>query len=162
MRFLMRAFACVGIVAVVAPFSFAKEPVPPPVEAKLLDRAELLCDNCFFGANDFYYCFEADNKILVGLQRVPVVNWWDPQKNYITKAHPAWTVWAPPGETVPISYDAKHIWVNRPEPLPGATQAGPLHVIFKAGKQVKLIQSYSRDVFTENARCHDAVRAKSH
>jgi hypothetical protein len=158
-RFLVRTSVCVAA-ALAAPLSFAAAPLPPPVQAKLLDRAEVLCDNCFFGPSFYYYCFEADSKILVGYQRVPVINWSDQSKNYLTKAHPAWTVWAPPGETLPISYDAKHIWVARPDPVPGATEGGPLHVLFKAGKQVKLLQNYSRDVFTNNERCRDAVRAK--
>ncbi len=145
-----------------APFSFAAAPVRQQAQAKLLDRAELLCDNCFFGPSDYYYCFEADNKILIGRQRIPVMNWDDKSKNYLTKAHPAWSVWAAPGETVPISYDSKHIWVARPEPLPGATEGGPLHVLFKAGKEVRLLQNYSSDVFSNDKRCRDAVKATSH
>jgi hypothetical protein len=159
-RLLVRTSVCLAA-ALAAPSSFAAKPVPPPVQAKVLDRAELLCDNCFFGPSYYYYCFEADNKILVGYQRVPVMNWTDKSKNYLAKAHPAWTVWAAPGETVPISYDSKNIWVTRPDPVPGATEGGPLHVLFKAGKQVKLLQSYSHDVFTGNDRCRDAVRAKA-
>ena len=113
------------------------------VQARLLDHAEVLCDNCFFGPSYYYYCFEADNKILIGYQRTQVLNWEDKSKNYLTKVHKAWTVWAPPGETVPISYDDMHIWV-----------AGP------SGKSLKLTQSYSRDVFTTNDRCRETVRTK--
>jgi hypothetical protein len=117
----------------------------PQVQARLLDHAELLCDNCFFGPSYYYYCFEADNKILIGYQRTRVLNWEDKSKNYLTKVHKAWAVWTPPGETVPISYDAMHVWV-----------AGP------NGKPIKLTQNYMRDVFTTNDRCREAVRSKAH
>jgi hypothetical protein len=117
----------------------------PQVQARLLDRAEMLCDNCFFGPSYYYYCFEADNKVLIGYQRTHVLNWEDKSKNYLTRVHKAWTVWTPPGETVPISYDDTHIWV-----------AGP------TGKPLKLTQSYSRDVFTTSDRCREAVKTKAH
>jgi hypothetical protein len=117
----------------------------PQVQAQLLDHAEMPCANCFFGPSYYYYCFEADNKVLIGYQRTPVINWQDESKNYLTRVHRGWTTWTPPGETLPISYDEKHIWVTRPE-----------------GKPVKLTQTYSRDVFTGNSRCQDAVRTKAH
>lgn len=115
----------------------------PQVQARLLDHAELLCDNCFFGPSYYYYCFEADSKILIGYHRTRVLNWEDKSKNYLTKVHKAWTVWTPASETMPISYDDTHIWV-----------AGP------SGKPIKLTQSYSRDIFTTNDRCREAVRSK--
>ncbi len=113
-------------------------------QAQLLDHAELLCDNCFFGPSYYYYCFEADNKVLIGYQRTHALNWEDKSKNYLTKVHKGSTAWTPPGETVPISYDATHIWVTRPN-----------------GKPVKLTQSYSHDIFTTNSRCREAVKAQS-
>src|ERR1019366_5712371 len=122
-----------------APAIFGADAGRQQVQAKLLDHAELLCDNCFFGPSYYYYCFEADNKILIGYQRTRVLNWEDKSKNYLTKVHKAWTVWTPPGETVPISYDDAHIWV-----------AGP------SGKPLKLTQNYSRDVFITNDRCRAA------
>jgi hypothetical protein len=128
-----------------APAIFGATDDRPQVQARLLDHAELLCDNCFFGPSYYYYCFEADNKILIGYQRTRILNWEDKSKNYLTKVHKAWTVWTPPGETVPISYDDTHIWV-----------AGP------GGKPLKLTQSYSRDVFTTSDRCREAVRNKGH
>jgi hypothetical protein len=116
----------------------------PQVQAKLLDHAEVACANCFFGPSYYYYCFEADNKVLIGYQRTPVLNWQDQSKNYLTRVHRGWTAWTPPGQTLPISYDEKYIWVTRPE-----------------GKPVKLTQTYSRDVFTANDRCQDAVRTRA-
>jgi hypothetical protein len=128
-----------------APVSFGAAADRHQVQAQLLDNAELLCANCFFGASDYYYCFATDNTVLIGYQRIPVLNWRDKSKNYLTRVHPAWAAWGPPGQTVPISYDDKHIWVTRVD-----------------GKQVKLTQSYSRDIFTSNDRCQEAVRAKAH
>lgn len=128
-----------------APVSFGAAAEQHQVQAQVLDHAELLCANCFFGTSDYYYCFAADNKIMIGYQRIPVFNWRDKSKNYLTKVHSGWAAWAAPGQTVPISYDDKHIWVNRAD-----------------GKQVKLKQSYSRDIFTNNDRCREAVRTKAH
>ena len=79
-----------------APAIFGAAPDRPQVQAQLLDHAELLCDNCFFGPSYYYYCFQADNKVLIGYQRTRVLNWEDKSKNYLTKAHKAWTVWTPP------------------------------------------------------------------
>jgi hypothetical protein len=126
-----------------APAIFGATDNRPQVQARLLDHAELLCDNCFFGPSYYYYCFEADNKVLIGYQKTRVLNWEDKTKNHLTKAHKAWTVWTPPGESVPITYDDAHIWVTGPR-----------------GKPVKLTQSYSRDLFTSNDRCREAVRNK--
>jgi hypothetical protein len=117
----------------------------PQIQAQLLDHAELPCVNCFFGPSYYYYCFEADDKVLIGYQRTPVINWQDQSKNYLTRVHRGWTARTPPGQTLPISYDDKYIWVSRPE-----------------GKPVKLTQTYSRDVFTANTRCQGAVRSKAH
>jgi hypothetical protein len=139
----VRMSACLSALLAV-PAIFAAASDRPQVQARLLDHAELLCDNCFFGPSYYYYCFEADNKILIGYQRTQVLNWEDKSKNYLTKVHKGWTVWAPPGETVPISYDDSHIWVARPN-----------------GKSVKLSQSYSRDVFTTDKRCREAVKTKT-
>jgi hypothetical protein len=142
-----------------APVSFGAAAARQQVQAQLLDRAEILCANCFFGPSDYYYCFAVDNKILVGYQRVPVLNWQDKSKNYLTPVHPAWAAWAAPGQTVPISYDARHIWVSRADDK--AVKRGFwTHVKALAfwasrgdGKQVKLTQTSMRDIFTNNDRC---------
>ena len=112
-------------------------------QAQVLDHAEFPCVNCFFGPSYYYYCFAADNKVLIGYQETPVINWRNESKNYLTKVHHAWTAWAAPGQSVPISYDNKHIWVARPN-----------------GKHVKLTQDYSRAIFTNSQQCQGAVRAK--
>jgi hypothetical protein len=115
------------------------------VQAQVLDHAEFLCANCFFGASDYYYCFAADNKVLIGYQRIRVMNWRDTSKNYLASAIPEWAAWTAPGQTVPIGYDDKHIWVSRAD-----------------GKQVKLTQSPLRDIFINNDRCRNADGAKAH
>jgi hypothetical protein len=139
---LIRTSVCVASWWAAAPGFFGAEPDRQQVQAQLLDHAELLCANCFFGVSDYYYCFAADNKVLIGHQRTRVVNWGDESKNYLTKFHGGWTAWTAPGQTVPISYDDKNIWVSRHD-----------------GKQVRLTQIYSRDIFTDS-RCRGAVKAK--
>jgi hypothetical protein len=109
-------------------------------QARLLDHAEALCDNCFFGPSYYYYCFAADNKVLIGYQRTQVLNWEDKSKNYLTRVHSAWRVWDAPGDMVPLSYDDKHIWVTRPD----------------GKKQVKMHRIISGDVFINNNQCRDA------
>ncbi len=109
-------------------------------QAQLLDHAEALCDNCFFGPSYYYYCFAADNKVLIGYQRTQVLNWEDKSKNYLTRVHRAWKVWEAPGETIPLSYDKKHIWVTRPD----------------GKKRVKMHRISSSDIFLNNKQCQDA------
>src|SRR5580692_9467271 len=111
---LIRTSVCVAA-ALAAPVSFGAAAERHEAQAQLLDHAEILCDNCFFGPSYYYFCFAADNKILVGYQRIPVINWRDTSKNDLTRVHRQWTVWTAPGETLPISYDDKNIWVSRPD-----------------------------------------------
>src|SRR5580658_9503825 len=107
----IRTSICVAA-ALAAPALFGATGDKQQAQAQLLDHAEFLCANCFFGASDYYYCFAADNKILIGYQRTPVLNWEDKSKNYLAPAHPAWAAWTAPGQTAPISYDDKYIWVS--------------------------------------------------
>ncbi len=139
---ILRISICLATLGLAVLFGAA--PDRQQAQAQLLDHAELLCDNCFFGTSDYYYCFAAEDKILIAYQRIPVLNWRDKSKNYLTRVHHAWTPWAAPGQTLAISYDAKHLWVTRPD-----------------GKPVKLIQDYSEDVFTDSKRCQQAVREKN-
>jgi hypothetical protein len=95
------------------------------------------------------------------------LNWEDKSKNYLTGVHPAWAAWTAPGQTVPISYDDKHIWVSRPE----GNQAKPnLWAHMKAlafwasrgnSKQVKLKRSSVGDIFINNDRCRGAGSTKA-
>ena len=136
----------------------------PEAQAHLLDQAEFLCANCFFGASNYYYCFEVDNKILVGYQKTPVLNWQDKSKNYLAPVHPAWAVWTPPGQTVPISYDDKHIWISRDRPARQGFWSHMRGFAFWVSrgddKRVKLTRSPMRDIFTHNDACRTADAAK--
>jgi len=136
--------ASVGLaVWLITPFYLGAADNRQQAQAQVLDHAELLCGNCFFGPSYYYYCFAADDKVLIGYQETHVLNWRNESKNYLTKVHHAWLPWSAPGQSVPISFDKKHIWVARPN-----------------GKRVKLTQDYSRNIFSNSARCQDATRTK--
>jgi hypothetical protein len=114
------------------------------VQAQLLDHNEYLCSNCFFGASTYYYCFEADKKILIGYQKIPTINWKDSASNDLTKVRKSWTPLTAEGQSVPLRYDDKYIWVDRP-----------------GGKAVRLKQDYTTDIFVNNSQCRGAVKKKS-
>jgi hypothetical protein len=155
-------------VLLLTPVSFSVAADRPQVPAQLLDHAEFLCDNCLFGASDYYYCFAVDNKILIGYQRTRVANWADKSKNYLTSVNPGWAAWTAPGETVPISYDDKHIWITRADRKTGKrdylapVKAFATWATRSGGKQVKLTQSSMRDIFLNNDRCRAADGPKAH
>jgi hypothetical protein len=123
--------------------ALAATPDKPQVQGQLLDHNEYLCSNCFFGASTYYYCFEADKKILIGYQKIPTINWKDESSNDLTKVHKSWTPLTAEGQTVPLRYDDKYIWVNKPD-----------------GKTVRLKQDYTTDIFINNSQCRGAVRKK--
>src|SRR5580704_8209660 len=115
-RFYVRPVAWVSVCVaalLAAPVSFGTAADRQQAQAQVLDHAEFLCANCFYGASEYYFCFAVDNKILTGYQRTRVLNWEDKSKNYLTVVKPGWSAWTAPGQTVPISYDDKHIWVSR-------------------------------------------------
>jgi len=148
-----------------AQVSFAADAPRQQAQAQLLDQAEFLCDNCFFGPNNYHYCFAADNQILIGYQTTRVLNYTDKSKNYLTKVRPRWAAWTAPGQTVPISYDAKHIWVSRADITPkrnfwGQVKAFGIWATRGDNKQVRLTRSSMRDIFT-NDRCRGADGAKA-
>jgi len=154
--------------SLVAPVSFGAAADRQQAQAQLLDHAEFLCANCFFGPSDYYYCFAVENQILIGYQKVPVLNWQDKSKNYLTKVQGRWAAWTAPGQTVPISYDNKHIWVSRAEGQPvrqdfwAHVKAATRWVIRSDSKRVKLTRSSTRDIFTGNDRCRGADLVKTH
>jgi hypothetical protein len=121
----------------------AAAPDKPEVQAHLLDQNKYLCGDCFFGVSYYYYCLEADNKVLIGRQKVPVLNFAVDSKNALTKVRKAWKQWPAEGETIPLRYDEKNIWVNRPD-----------------GKTVKLTQDYHTDIFLNNNKCRSVVQKK--
>jgi len=165
-RSVIRTSVCVAAL-LAAPLSFGAPAGRLQVQAQLLDRAEILCANCFFGPSDYYYCLTTDDKVLIGYQRTPVLNWRDPSKNYLTPVHPVWAAWTAPGQTVPISYDDKHIWVSRADGkqvrgLWGHLKLAAFWITRADSKQVKLTRSSSRDIFTNNDRCRGGDSAKAH
>jgi hypothetical protein len=129
------------LVALVASAVFAAAPQTPPVEAQLLDHSEYRCKNCFFGSSRYYYCFAAGDKILIGYQKTPELNWKDHSSNLLAKVRKKWEPWAAEGQTVPLRYDDKTIRVTRSD-----------------GKEVKLKQDYTRDAFLTNSQCKAAVK----
>jgi hypothetical protein len=155
--------ACVGV-----PLCFGAPAARQQVQAQVLDHAEILCANCFFGPSDYYYCFATDDKVLVGYQRTPVLNWRDQSKNYLTPVHQGWAAWTAPGQTVPIGYDDKHIWVSRADGKPvgrglwGHVKLAADWIIRADSRQVKLHRSSARDIFTNNDRCRGVDSAKVH
>lgn len=132
-----------ALMVIQASYSPAAAPDTPQVQAQVLDQNEYPCANCFFGSSTYYYCFEADSKVLIGYEKIPTMNWIDPQKNWLTKVHKSWRPWAADGQTVPLRYDEKHIWVTGPN-----------------GKQVKLKQDYGTDIFVNNQKCRTAIKRK--
>ena len=145
-RSVIRTSVCLAA-SLAAPVSFGAAPARQQAQAQLLDHAEFLCANCLLGASDYYYCFAADNKILIGYQRTRVLNWEDETKNYLTGVHGGWAAWTAPSQTVPISYDEKHIWVSRAPGKPASkglwpqVKAAGRWVIRADSKQVRLTQS---------------------
>ena len=131
------------LIASVGQLASAATPDKPEVQAQLLDHNEYLCDNCLFGSSSYYYCFEADNRILIGYQKVPAIGWRDPESNHLTKVHKAWEPWTSEGQMIPLRYDDKYIWLTRSD-----------------GKQVKLKQDYTTDIFINSQQCRTAVKKK--
>lgn len=156
-RVVIRASICVAV-WLTASFSFAASADRQQAQAELLDHAEFLCDNCLFGPSNYYYCFEANNQILVGYQRTPVLNYQDPSKNHLTSVHHAWAKLPAEAQTLPISYDDKHIWVSRPDTRQAKGVWGHLKLIGAwvsrdNAKQVKLTRSSKREIFVHSDRC---------
>jgi hypothetical protein len=143
-RSILRNSLCLAAL-LAAPADFQAASPRQQAQAPLLDHAEFPCVNCFFARSDRYYCFQADNQILIAHRKIPVVNWQDESKNYITRVHPAWKDWTPPGQTVPISFDDKHVWLRQAN-----------------GKELKLARVFTGDIFTNNAQCRAVKGAQAH
>jgi hypothetical protein len=149
--------------ALAAPASFAAAAPRQQANAQLLDHAEFLCDNCFFGPSEHYYCLAADNLVLVGYQKSPVLTWQDKSKNHLTPIHHGWAAWEASGQTIPISYDDKHIWVSRDQPANrGALRRFAFWASRQNEKEVKLKRSSMRDIFLRSDRCRGASAEKTH
>src|SRR4051812_48518444 len=134
---------CLALVAaaLAVPTAWGAAAQKPQVQAQLLEQNEYQCSNCFFGTSSYYYCFEAGGKTLIGFQKTPELNWKEHSSNLLTRVHKQWNPWVSEGQTIPLSYDDKDIWVTRPD-----------------GKQVKLKQDYKTDIFIKNSQCRAAVK----
>lgn len=109
-----------------------KEP-GPQTQATLLDHAEYLCQNCLFGNSDYYFCFDVNNKILVGHEKIRTQTWMKAPQNLLGER----------GQKVSIRFDNSYIWIPGPK-----------------GKDQLLKQDYTRNLFTFNAACQKATGAK--
>ena len=135
-----RAFLCLALVALVAPASFGKKADRKAASAFILDHNSYICHNCFFGTSDYYYCFDAGDKILIGYQKIPSMGWKDNDTNLLTRVRKNYAPWAPEGEKINLTYDDKMIYVDRGD-----------------GKETRLIQNYQTDIFMHSAVCRGAV-----
>src|ERR1700722_5690722 len=135
--------AALGFVFVIltVPGCFGKKAERKTADATLLDSNSYICGNCFFGASDYYYCFDAGDKILIGYQKIPAVSWNDHSTNMLTRLNKKYVQWQPESGTskIKLTYDDKLIWVTGGD-----------------GKEVKLHQNYQTDIFLHSDRCRGA------
>ena len=121
--------------------SFGASAERKQAEAQILERNQFRCNNCFFGPSDYYFCFAADNKVILAHAKIPTLNWRDDHQNYFGKVHAGWRDPDPAGQSVSILYDDKFVWMPRSD-----------------GKQLRMTQDYSRDIFVANPQCRAAVK----
>ena len=121
---------CVAL-ALMAPVSFGKTEVHgQPVQATILDHNEFPCANCLFGIADYYVCFDAGSKILIGHEKL---------RTQTRKHEP--TQLMERGKSMTIRVDDKYIWVPQAK-----------------GKDLRMTQDYTKKIFLENDRCQAAVK----
>jgi hypothetical protein len=125
----LRRFLCLAI-ALAVPASFSAKTDTTQVQAVMLDHNEFPCANCLFGISDYYFCFEAKDKILIGYDKVRTQTRAKLPTDLMER-----------GKTVPLRFDEKYIWVTRAN-----------------GKEVKLIQDYTKKIFLGSDRCQRAVK----
>lgn len=121
--FLILALAACGAAG-------AKNDETAQVQAVVLDHNVFACSNCLFGISDYYFCFDAGGKILVGHDKVRTQTWMKDPVDLLER-----------GKTVQLRYDDKSIWVSRP-----------------GGKDVKLTQDYTKQIFLSSDRCQAATK----
>ncbi|HTS46759.1 MAG TPA: hypothetical protein VMH05_02380 [Bryobacteraceae bacterium] len=109
-------------------------------QAQILEQASIPCHNCFFGNTYYFFCFDADNQILLAQDKIPTMNYSDANKNFLGKVHKSWRNPLPSSAPLTISYDDQHLWMTRAD-----------------GKLIRLKRENSHDVFT-NPRCRAAVK----
>jgi hypothetical protein len=109
-------------------------------QAQILEQEKFPCVNCFFGPSQYYFCFSANDKVILAYDSIPTFNWTDGSKNYFGKVHNSWKSPTPAGQALTIQYDDKHVWIPRAD-----------------GKQIRLKLDSSHDIFTD-PRCRAAVK----
>jgi hypothetical protein len=127
-RFLLPALF-LGI-AIAAPASFGAKDNTTDVQAVMLDHNEFPCQNCLFGVADYYFCFDASSKILIGYDKVRTQTRRKVPTDLMER-----------GKTVPLRFDDKYIWVKQAN-----------------GKELRLTQDYTKKIFLSSDRCQRAVK----
>jgi hypothetical protein len=125
----LRIYLCLAI-ALAVPASFGATDDKTQAHAVMLDHNEFPCSNCLFGISDYYFCFEASNKILIGHHKVRTQTWMKNPTDLMER-----------GKTLPVRFDDKHLWVTRAN-----------------GKELKLTQDYTKKIFLQSDRCQRAVK----
>lgn len=133
----------ISMVLIAGSAVFAAPPERTQRQAQILQQASIPCPNCFFGNSYYFFCFAADNQILLAQDKIPTMNYSDSSKNFLGKIRKSWVRPALSGETTTIQYDNKHLW------MPGEN-----------GRMVRLKLANSHDVFT-NPQCRAAVKKDS-
>jgi hypothetical protein len=129
MRLPILVCAAIALVAPAASVSGGST-VGEAVQATMLDHNEYPCENCLFGISDYYFCFDAGSKVLIGHEKLRT----DMRKHAPTELMER-------GRKMPIRVDDKYIWVPQAK-----------------GKDLRLTQDYTKKIFLENDRCQAAVK----
>ncbi len=130
----LRTVLCLAI-GMAAPVSFGamsgkpSEAQATEASAVMLDHNEFPCFNCLFGMADYYFCFAAGDKTLIGHERI---------RTQTRKKEPVELMER--GKSVQIKYDAGFIWVPQAK-----------------GKDLRLTQDYTKKIFLNSDRCQAAV-----
>ena len=127
----MKGFAVLFCVAagLLVPVSFGATE-GQTMQATMLDHNEYPCDNCLFGIGDYYFCFAANDKILIGHEKIRTQ-----MRKHVPEAL------MERGKTLPIRVDDKYIWVPQAK-----------------GKDLRLTQDYTKKIFLDNDSCQAAVK----
>lgn len=127
----LRVSLCL-LIALAAPGTFGKTDPKTlnEVQAVVLDHNAFVCTGCLFGISDYYFCFDVNNKVLVGHDKVRTQTWMKQPSELMER-----------GKAVPIRFDDEYIWAPGPK-----------------GKTLKLQQDYTKKIFLNNPRCQAATK----
>ena len=133
-------FKVMALALAVGPVVFAAPAERKETQAQILEQDSFPCPNCFFGNAYYFFCFAADNQILLAQDKIPTVNYSDSGKNLLGKFHKSWRRPNPSAATTTLQYDNDHVWM-----------------LGENGQMVRLKRENSRDVFS-NPQCRAAVK----